>query len=155
MYVTNRNAVVVSRASHSQNTPHVSRPHSDADDERDAHEQHADLGAGAGEAIPAERVLAGEQVGRRRQGGDDEGQVGQPGRGRRAGRGCGRDSPWLMSAGDSHRPKAGARATPTRVAAPSTRVAWVPVVRTVDGAALAAGGRPVAVVLVTRSPTRR
>ena len=32
------------------------------DDERDAHEQHADLGAGAGEAVPAERVLAGEEV---------------------------------------------------------------------------------------------
>ena len=28
MYVTKRNAVVVSRASHRQNTPHVSRPHS-------------------------------------------------------------------------------------------------------------------------------
>ena len=28
MYVTNRNAVVVSRASQRQNTPHVSRPHS-------------------------------------------------------------------------------------------------------------------------------
>ena len=28
MYVTSRNAVVVRRASHSQNTPHVRRPHS-------------------------------------------------------------------------------------------------------------------------------
>ena len=47
-------------------------------DQRDAHEQHADLGAGAGQAIPAERVALGEQVDRRGDGGDDERQVGEP-----------------------------------------------------------------------------
>ena len=61
MYVTNRNAVVVSRASQRQNTPHVSRPHSIPTKSVMRHEQHADLGAGAGEAVPPERVLLGNR----------------------------------------------------------------------------------------------
>ena len=47
-------------------------------DERDAHEQHADLGAGAGEAVPRRASALPEQVDRRGDGGDDEGEVGEP-----------------------------------------------------------------------------
>ena len=50
------------------------------DEQRDRHEQHADLGARPGQAVPAEGVLAREQIQRRRQRRDGEGQVGDPGR---------------------------------------------------------------------------
>ena len=47
-------------------------------DQRDAHEQHADFGRRSGDAVPRERTGSRPQVGRRRHGGDDEGQIRKP-----------------------------------------------------------------------------
>jgi hypothetical protein len=65
------------------------------------------------------------------------------------------DSRWLTSAGENPRPKAASQAMPTRVAAPSTRVALV------DVPVEVAGRAPVVVVVLVAgrlanvSPTRR
>src|SRR5262245_65730268 len=146
-------AVLVSRASHSQNTPHVRRPHS-APTTRvmPMNSTPAAALAPASRSQPRECFLekrytpeARAVTKKARYASHAEGTWTYRMR---------TDSRWLTSAGENPRPKAASQTMPTMAAAPRTRVAFV------DVPVVVTGPLGVAVVLVAGrlanvSPTRR
>ena len=70
--------MVVSRASHSHQVPHVGLPQSEPSDEREPGEHDADLGRRAREQIPGGVARARDQPQQRRERGDAEREVRDP-----------------------------------------------------------------------------
>ena len=98
--------MVVRRASHSQNTPHVSRPHSaPTTSVTPMNSTPTSALAPARRSQPSECCACGTGTIADADGGDDERQVGQPDRRARGRRGCAPTRSWSRSAGEKPRPK--------------------------------------------------
>ena len=126
----NKNAVVVTRASHTQKVPHDNRPHN-APAKRVTAMNSTPISALA----PAMRSQASERVRRHRYAADDTAVTMKATYATQTVPTCTYRmrtlSPWITSGGESTRPNSATAASETTVAAPSQRVNVVPVPRPV------------------------